>query len=644
MLQDNPLLAQLKQQLHAQTLRFDGTVKGTDKNFGFLEVDGQKTYFIPPQYMKKVMHGDQVTAAIHIEKDREVAEPEVLIEPALTRFVGQIRHKNNKLFVIADQPNINDLIPCRPVNRLDRTFNEGDWVIAEIRQHPLKNGAYFNAEITEFITDGQDKFAPWWVTLARYQLEKQAPSIESLEMLDEGLARRDLTDLPFFTIDSQKTEDMDDALYLEEHSDGKLKLFVAIADPTAYIAENSPLDAIAQKRAFTHYLPGFEIPMLPMELSNNLCSLRPNQKRPALLCSVSVNADGSLADDIEFSACWIESKAKLAYDDVSDWLELNQHWQPNDVNIERQLRLLQRFSQSRYQWRLEHAMVFKDKPDYRFILDDQANVTTIKIEHRRTANRMIEEAMIAANMCAAKVLTEKLGFGVFNVHSGFDHTKFDQIDGILKENDIEFDVSKLTSLTGFCQLRRMLDQQTSSYLDMRTRRYQNYAETSLTPAPHFGLGLESYATWTSPIRKYGDIINHRLLKAFLTGTKAAQPDESLPPLLSERRRMTKLAEREISDWLYVRYLQSRPNSEQLYSAEIIDVTRGGARVRLLDNGAIAFIPAPLIHPVREEIICQQDKGCILLNGAGYLRQGDKVNVMITEIKQESRSIIAKLAQ
>ena len=114
---------------------------------------------------------------------------------------------------------------------------------------------------------------------------------------------------------------MDDALYIRKEENGQLSLYIAIADPTAYIQPNSELDTIAAQRALTNYLPGFNIPMLPRELSDNLCSLRPNEKRPALVCQVGIMEDGALTDEIHFYSAWVESKAKLVYDNISDWLE-----------------------------------------------------------------------------------------------------------------------------------------------------------------------------------------------------------------------------------------------------------------------------------------------------------------------------------
>lgn len=393
MFQDNPLLAQLKQQLHSQTPRAEGVVKATEKGFGFLEVDAQKSYFIPPPQMKKVMHGDRIIAVIHSEKERESAEPEELVEPFLTRFVGKVQGKNDRLTIVPDHPLLKDAIPCRAARGLNHEFKEGDWAVAEMRRHPLKGDRSFYAELTQYITFGDDHFVPWWVTLARHNLEKEAPDGVATEMLDEGLVREDLTSLDFVTIDSASTEDMDDALFAKALPDDKLQLIVAIADPTAWIAEGSKLDKAAKIRAFTNYLPGFNIPMLPRELSDDLCSLRANEVRPVLACRMTLSADGTIEDNIEFFAATIESKAKLVYDQVSDWLENTGDWKPESEAIAEQVRLLAQICQRRGEWRHNHALVFKDRPDYRFILGEKGEVLDIVAEPRRIANRIVEEAI-----------------------------------------------------------------------------------------------------------------------------------------------------------------------------------------------------------------------------------------------------------
>ncbi|HGJ5876556.1 MAG TPA: exoribonuclease II [Arsenophonus sp.] len=646
MFQDNPLLAQLKQQLHAQTPRVEGIVKSTEKGFGFLEVDGTKTYFIPPPQMKKVMHGDRIIATIHTNKDREIVEPEQLVEPFLTRFVGRIQKRNNdnRLYVKPDHPILKENIFCRPAQHVSHDFAQNDWVIAEIRRHPLKNQGSFQAEITQYITHGDDHFAPWWITLSRYQLEREAPKMQSYTIEEQTTKRDDLTHLNFITIDSASTEDMDDALYIERTNNEQLRLFVAIADPTSYIPANSELDTIAQKRGYTNYLPGFNIPMLPRELSDNLCSLRPNERRPALVCQFEIQKDGQLAKNIQFSLAWIESKNKLVYDDVSDWLEQHNKWQPENEIIKQQILLLNEMCEKRSAWRLSHALVFKDRPDYRFVLDENGNVIDILAEKRRIANRIVEEAMIAANLCATKVLKDKLGFGIFNVHNGFDPSQIDNVITILQESHIEQNAETLLSLEGFCNLRRLLDQQPTQFLDSRIRRFQSFAEIKTTPAAHYGLGFDSYATWTSPIRKYTDIINHRLLKAIINNEKhnITKPSESLMVKITERKRANRLAERDVSNWLYARFLKPLVKTNTIFAAEITDITRGGIRIRLTDNGANAFIPAPFLHSVREEIQCSQEAGAIIIKGKPIYKLNDVINIQLEDIRMETRNIIARL--
>lgn len=642
MFQDNPLLAQLKEKLHSQTPRVEGVVKGTEKGFGFLEVDPQKSYFIPPPFMKKVMHGDRVSAVIQTDKDREVADPEALIEPFLTRFVGRVQRKDDRLSIVPDHPLLKDAIQCRAERSVKHDFQAGDWAVAEMRRHPLKGDRTFYAELTEFITTADDHLAPWWVTLSRHNLEREAPDVAAPEeMLDEGLEREDLTALNFVTIDSASTEDMDDALYVEETADGALNLTIAIADPTAYVPVVSKLDAVAAERSFTNYLPGFNIPMLPRQLSDDTCSLRAGERRPVLACRVTVAADGTLGEDIHFFAAWIESKSKLVYDQVSDWLENSGEWQPESAAIAEQIRLLHRLCLARSEWRQAHALVFKDRPDFRFLLGEKGEVLDIIAEHRRIANRIVEESMILANICAATVLRDKLGFGVYNVHLGFDAANAELAAGVLANHGVTADPLAIATLDGFRNLRRELDALPTQFLDSRIRRFQSFAEVSITPGPHFGLGLEAYATWTSPIRKYGDMVNHRLLKALIKGEAAERPGDELTVKMGERRRQNRMAERDVGDWLYSRFLQKAVGTDQRFSAEVIDVSRGGMRVRLQDNGAVAFIPAPFIHAVRDELVLSNENGTVQIKGDVMYRVTDLIEVTIAEVRMETRSIVAR---
>ena len=646
MFQNNPLLAQLKQQIRETLPIKEGVVKGTSKGFGFLEVGEKESYFIPPPHMKKVMHGDHITAILRTENEREMVEPETLIEPGVTRFVARVKWFRDRLNIVPDHPLMKDAIKARPKKGIDeKSLKEGDWVLAELTRHALKDNGFF-ANIVEVIAGVDDPIAPWWVVLARNELAKQAPEdTQDWQPIEESIERHDLTDVPFITIDGESTLDMDDALSIKKRDNG-WELLVAIADPTAYVAPNSVMDKVAAERAFTVYLPGRNIPMLPRTLADELCSLQEGVERPVLCARLFIDQDGKVDDKAEFFAATIRSQARLTYDQVSDWIEGIGDWQPANEIIAEQLTQLNAFTLVRSAWRTEHAIVFKDRPDYRFALDEDSNVTAILVDYRRIANQMIEESMIAANLACGNWLQEHASTGIFNVHTGFDSEKMDGLLELLAAHEAPFDPETLTNLEGFCALRRWLDQRETSYLDSRTRRFQSFAAMSAQPGPHFGLGLNAYATWTSPIRKYGDIINHRLIKSILANQdhQSHAPSNELAVHLSEQRRMHRRAERDIADWLYVRYLQPAVAEGKVFDAEVVDIGRGGVRLRLKENGAGVFMPSSQILANRDRLECSWDEGRVYLDKAPLYELGQSVQVIITEAIEDTRSLIAKPAE
>ncbi|EGR0603640.1 exoribonuclease II [Vibrio cholerae] len=651
MFQDNPLLAQLKQKIQENLPKKEGTIKASDKGFGFLEVDSKTSYFVPPPYMKKCMHGDKVVAFIRTENEREVAEPSELIEQSLTRFIGRVKLFKGKLNVAPDHPQLKKLsLKAKTKKGLNEAdFQEGDWVVAHLVRHPLKGDDGFFVQISHKITDANDKIAPWWVTLAENDLPNSEPAgIDDWQLKDDAdLVREDLTALPFVTIDGESTKDMDDALYAQQLPNGDFALTIAIADPTAYITPEDEMDKVARERGFTIYLPGRNIPMLPRDLADELCSLMENQVRPALCCSVTISKDGVIGDDIRFFSANIKSHARLVYDHVSDWLETgsSEQWQPSE-EIAQVVRDLYAFSQARANWRETHAVVFPDRPDYRFELSADNDVVAIHADMRRTANRLVEESMITANICAGKTLQATFGLGVFNTHAGFKAEKMaDVVELMAAHGAPNADAETLATVEGFAALRRWLATQETSYLDNRIRKYQSYSEIGNQPLPHFAMGLDVYATWTSPIRKYGDMINHRLLKAHILGKAPVQtPDETVGEELALHRKHHKIAERNVADWLYARTLADEPAKETRFQAEIFDINRPGMRVRLLENGAMAFIPGALILDNKERIECNGEDGTVLIDKEVVYKLGDVLEIVLAEVNQENRSLVGKPTQ
>ena len=644
MLFDDPALRQLKQKFNQEKIRKEGTVRSTDRGFGFLEASDKESYFITPNNMRSVMHGDRISAVIESDdKGKQQAVPEKVITPVLSRFVGRVKLNKNKIQVIPDLPNVS--LPIFTVDkRQDQSIalKNGDWVICNLVKHALKDGN-FKAELIERITDAKDPKVPWTVVLRGLDLPLEPPSFHEFVNNEADLLREDLTAIPFVTIDSAKTKDMDDALYIEKNSDNSFKLYVAIADPTAYISEDSPLNKIAASRAFSIYLPGRDIPMLPRELSDDLCSLKENEERQALVGIIPILSDGTVDSlNTEFKLAKIKSHGKLVYNYVSDFLEKgsSDNFAPSD-EIKDILNKFVEFTKLRDNYRSTHAASFKNRPDYDFVLTEDGALDHIEVNYRRIANQIVEEAMISANIAAGDILAAKFNSGVFNSHKGFDLSATNEILSLLESEGFKgADAQNLNDMQEFSAIRRYANEMESGYLDARIRKLQEYSQISITPAPHFALGVNNYATWTSPIRKYGDMVNHRLLKALILHSEhPTLPDDATLQTMNQARRINRMAERDVKDWLYVDYLEGDIAKKTEFTGEIFDVVRGGLRVSLKENGAMIFIPVSLIADIKSDVDFDGQNGIVFVSGKPAWRLSDEIKVRILAVNKETRSIV-----
>ncbi|XBC43545.1 MAG: exoribonuclease II [Buchnera aphidicola (Meitanaphis flavogallis)] len=644
MFRNHPLLSRLKKKLHSKITRIEGIVKSTEKGFGFLETDPRTSYFIPPRKMKRVMHGDRIIAQLKIEHAREIVCPERLVEPFLSKFVGRIQKIKDTFYIKPDYPFLKEPIVCVISCPFLQSVRNGDWVMAVLTQHKLKGDYRFSAELIKFIVENKNPLVPWLVTLSRHKLDISEPKLNRTEVnFHDHHSRIDLTNLNFITIDHSSTKDIDDALFIEKEVLGMFSLIVAISDPTAYIPLGSVLDEIAFKRGFTNYLPGLNIPMLPRFLSEDKCSLKINQRRPAVACKIFFNYDGTiLHEKTNFFLTWIKSKSQLSYESVSDWLEHKGTWRPESRLVANQLSLLHELCTLRIQWRKKNALLFKERPEYFFKISDTFKVLGIYVESKRIANKIIEEAMIAANVCAAQLLSDKLGFGVYNIHSGFESINAECAVSLLSKYDLLFDINQIQTLEGFCKLRRTLDDMSNEYLNNRIQKCLSFGEINSIPGPHFALGLPIYATWTSPIRKYGDIVNHRLLKIIITGIgEAIPPSNEILSKITDIRRRIRVAKRDIENWLYTSFLKKTNCENKVFNAKITDIFRSGMKVKLLENGANVFIPAPFLHNIKHELVCDKEKGIVYIMGKEYYTIANMIQVVLTDIKTETRRIIGK---
>ncbi|MEH6452223.1 MAG: exoribonuclease II [Psychromonas sp.] len=646
MFQNNPLLSQLKEQIQENIPKRQGTVKATDRGYGFLETDKGKRFFIPPNEMKKVLHGDRITAFIRENGEKSTAEPNQLKKTETDIFVAKLSIKKQSISITANNPLLKGFFKIKGAQKLNaQGYQDGDWVKVKLLSHAL-DGKGFLTEVVEKIADASDPFAYRLVTVATHNLPSQPPEFpHPWEIIDPELPRADLTDLPFFTIDGVNTQDMDDALYIEDDQNG-WKLTIAISDPSAYVAENSEMDIEAKRRAFTLYLPNFNVPMLPRDLSDRLCSLKEGEKRATLCCTIKINNQGKILEEPEFYGAWIKSHYRLNYNDVSNYIENeNSDWQPN-VQLAEQLHILDKASLQRLQWRTENNVVFKNNPDYTLKLNNKGEVYEISCEPRRSANRLVEESMIAANICAGDFLAKHKQQGVFNTHSGFASDRLEKAVSLLDEYGISTTVEELSTVAGYAKMRQQTSQLHNCYLDHRLRKLLAYADTQKTPNAHFTLGVNHYATWTSPIRKYGDLLNHRLIKSIILSQDNIDIDENIGQLLNDARKLQRLAERDVNNLLYCQYLKPQVNSQWRFKCEIFDIIKAGLRVRIQENGATLFIPSSLLTKDSKDaklVECNRELGRVIVGKQTELQLGDIIDVELNNVKVETSQLIGKLA-
>jgi exoribonuclease-2 len=471
MLNNNALsqLAQLKTNLVAKKEIAQGMVRSTTKRFGFVMLDDGREAFLDPEQMLRVLPDDRVEVEIITNsKDQLEARLEKLISSSLKDFVGRYVNKGNNFFVEPDIFNFTRWLFVPPQDR--KGLNVDDLVHCAITRHPFNNEGKAQVRIITRLGKADEPGVENRYTVAKHHLpnewtpaaQSQASSINWSPLVFEN-GEIDLTHLPFVTIDSENTRDMDDAIYITENDKG-WELITAIADPTKQIDIGSALEVAARERASTLYLLGQSITMLPTELSHDTYSIIPDKKRPALICKIQIARDGSLIG-YEFAEAQIRSQQKLSYQAVADELNdvktLSESGFTVSDDIKNMLVTLQSFAQARAEYRLQYALVMDEKPDYFFILNEQKKIDHVDKRDRNVAHRMIEEAMLITNICAGELFLKHPGYGIFSTHIGFRTERLNDAISLITEDrpdliEAGLTTNDLTQLDKFQQLFKEL--------------------------------------------------------------------------------------------------------------------------------------------------------------------------------------------
>ena len=590
MLDKNALaqLQSLKKEIRDSIPRFTGRVRASGGRFGFVNTDDNQSFFLSPEEMEKVLPGDQIDFRVETTAEgKEQAVAEKLVSTEIRDFFGTYLIRGKGHFVEADHPTLNRWIFVPPAKRLNAA--DGDLVKAHISQHPYPHGKA-QADIDAVIGQPTEAGIEQRFTLAKWSL----PDTFSADVLNEtdalvqqGLSavltdRTDLSHLPFVTIDSASTRDIDDALFAEAHSSG-WTLWVGIADPAALIAPGSELDKAAAERGTSVYLPDLVIPMLPPMLSEHLCSLQAGELRAAMVAELRVGEDGSI-QQLHLHEASIRSQAKLSYTQVAQFIA----GEEADISAELHgpLLHLHNCAQALASWRQTHCLIMEDRPDYKLVFDEQGKVKDIVRVERNAAHRLVEECMLACNRSVAGWLAAQ-NSGFFIEHGGVRTERHGEVATLLKEQLGLEQKPELHTLADYVTwLQRASEAASELPLRMIISRQQERSNLSLEAKPHKGLGFDYYTTFTSPLRKYNDLLIHRIVRDLLHKRAPVLPDAGMLLSIQTAQSNARLAAGQAETWLKLQWLErlQQQDSELLFDASIVHMNSSGMTVRLEDSG------------------------------------------------------------
>ena len=566
------------------------TVIGHPEGFGFARAeDGSGDLCLDAWEMRKVLPKDKVMVretGIDRRGRREGKVVEVL-DHGLIRVVGRFRNERGVMFVVPEDKRISHefLVPPADVG----AAQPGDVVTAEITAYPTRH-AQSLARVVEVLGQPGDAGMEIEIALRTHDLPFQFPdearaqaeaTPQKVKKKDWTLAgkleRVDLRELPLVTIDGETARDFDDAVYCERKGQG-WRLLVAIADVSHYVRPGDALDTEARARGTSVYFPRRVIPMLPEELSNGVCSLNPDVERLCMVCDMQVSRKG-VVKDYRFYPAVMLSQARFTYTTVAGLLDgsipsaghAQEKLLPHLQHLEQVYRA---FAAAR---RLRGAIDF-DSQETQFQFDDNGRIAAVVPIVRNDAHRLIEECMLAANVCAADYLLKNEQPALYRVHQGPTAEKLEDLKRFLRESALEMGGGEQPTTKDYAELLERIKLRPDAPL-LQTVLLRSMQQAVYTPdnLGHFGLAFEAYAHFTSPIRRYPDLLVHRGIMAILSKKKYKGEDwEQLGAQCSMTERRADDASRDVMNWLKCQYMQDKIGVE--FDGTISAVTSFGVFV------------------------------------------------------------------
>ncbi|OOR91369.1 ribonuclease R [Moraxella caviae] len=621
-----------------------GKITSNAKGFGFLVLDDIPDLFVHEKQMRVVFDGDEVEAVANEFRGKPEARIINVIKRAHNEFIGILTSDDEGFMVQLGGANAHQPITLTDEDVAHWQAELGDSVKVAIIDFPTYQ-EYATGKITERLTGLNDRELIIETTVHNHGIpdEFSAAALEQAHDYKEPSAterkgRTDLRELPLITIDGEDARDFDDAVFAEKRAGGNYRVVVAIADVSHYVTPNSPLDVDAYERSTSVYFPHRVIPMLPEVLSNGLCSLNPKVDRLCMVADIKLSRAGNVTG-YEFYPAVMHSKARLTYNQVNAFFDdPSNETLPDDLvrnpDVIKSVDTLHQIYQILDKKREERgAMAFETAETY-IVFGEDGDIKDIKARTRGDAHKLIEEMMLLANTCAANFALKHELPVLYRNHDKPSDEKALRLSDYVKtfglafpsENPTHTDYQRIIAAT-----KDRPDAVSIHSMLLRSMMQANYSADNIG---HFGLAYDEYSHFTSPIRRYPDLMLHRAIKDFVTNKKGKKPlykslDEAGEHTSMTERRAEE-ASREVETWLKCHYMKRHVGNE--FSATITTVTNFGVFVTLNE----LFIDG-LIHisHLGEEYFTYDEKTQQLIGERGSVfGLGDLLTVQVAGVNMD----------
>lgn len=667
-----------RKQAYARVDKLDlirGRVQGHRDGFGFLiPADGGEDIYLASRQMRKVFDGDEVlvrlaTTGVRGRRDGVIVE---VVKRNTEQLVGRYFSDRGIAYVRPDNPRIGHTILISPEDTSGAGHNQ--IVVVDIVQQPTRNTQAMG-RIAEVLGDHMAPGMEIDVAIRAHDIPHEWPddvlaeagALSSTVSEEDKQHRVDCRHLPLVTIDGEDARDFDDAVYCEAKKSGGWRLYVAIADVSHYVQIGSPLDKEAEIRSTSVYFPDFVVPMLPEALSNGLCSLNPKVDRLAMMCEMTISAAGNISG-YQFYESVIHSHARLTYTQVGQMLdtqspqakELREQYaeviQPID-ELHRLYKVLRGLRQKR-------GAIDFETTETRILFDRERKIERIIPVVRNDAHKLIEECMLSANVCAARFLEKHELEGLYRVHGGPREQKLENLRTFLNALGLSLRAKGIPEPTHYqALLSKIADRADAKIIQTVMLRSLSQAVYQPENKGHFGLAYGAYTHFTSPIRRYPDLLTHRAIRSVIRGrqqstsvqrvkgaTRLAKKDiypydtadmVRLGEHTSMAERRADDATRDVVSWLKCEYLQDRVGDS--FTGVITGVTNFGVFVELLDvyvEGLvhISSLPSDYYHyeEAHHRLVGERSRRVFSL--------GDELMVQVAAVNLDERKVDFELLE